>query len=129
MAGKNPWGSFEVTGATVGLEIKEFCRREEATVLDVRVGLVRVCRDEVRKFEVARAVVVEVAMTVEAVSMRRSLAGGGLSQSSNPSHEEQQCSEKARSSVREARGKSRHELINCKNGCLSMAVGFSLCPS
>ena len=46
--------------------------------MDVRVGFVRVCLDEVRRFEVARAVVVVVAMIVEAVRMGRSLAGGEL---------------------------------------------------
>ena len=74
---------------TTGLLIKEFCRREEPTVFDVRVGFVRVCLDEVRRFEAARVVVVEVAMTVDVVRMGRSLAGGGLSQSSKSFHQEQ----------------------------------------
>jgi hypothetical protein len=67
-----------LTGTTAGLEIKEFCRREEPTVFDVRVGFVRVCLDEVRRFEVAREVAVVVAMAVEAVRMGRSLARGGF---------------------------------------------------
>ena len=54
-----------LTGAVAGLLIKEFCRREEPTIFDVRVGFVRVCLDEVRKFEVAKVVAVEVAMTLK----------------------------------------------------------------
>ena len=44
--------------------MRELWRREEPSVLEVRVGFVRVCRDEVRRFEVPR-VVVAVAMVVE----------------------------------------------------------------
>jgi hypothetical protein len=54
-----------LAGAVAGLLINEFCRREEPTIFDVRVGFVRVCLDDVRKFEVAKVVVVEVAMTSE----------------------------------------------------------------
>ena len=50
--------------------IKEFCRREEPIIFDVRVGFVRVCLAEVRKFEVAKVVAVEVAMTSEGLDYR-----------------------------------------------------------
>ena len=56
--------------------IKEFCRREEPTIFDVRVGFMRVCLDEVRKFEVAKVVAVEVAMTLKVLMIGRSLARG-----------------------------------------------------
>ena len=59
-----------LTGAVAGLLIKEFCRREEPTIFDVRVGFVRVCLDEVRKFEVAKVVAVEVAMTLKGLGYR-----------------------------------------------------------
>jgi hypothetical protein len=59
-----------LTGAVAGLLIKEFCRREEPTIFDVRVGFVRVCLDEVRKFEVAKVVAVEVAMTLKVLGYR-----------------------------------------------------------
>jgi hypothetical protein len=52
------------------LLIKEFCRREEPTIFDVRVGFVRVCLAEVRKFEVAKVVAVEVAMTLKVLDYR-----------------------------------------------------------
>ena len=64
-----------LTWAAAGLLIKEFCRREEPTIFDVRVGFVRVCLDEVRKFEATKVVAVEVAMTSEGL-IRRSLARG-----------------------------------------------------
>lgn len=63
-----------MAGAVAGLLIKEFCRREEPTIFDVRVGFVRVCLDEVRKFEVAKVVAVEVAMTLR-VFIVRAVAG------------------------------------------------------
>lgn len=59
-----------MAGAVAGLLIKEFCRREEPTIFDVRVGFVRVCLDEVRKFAVAKVVAVEVAMTSEGLDYR-----------------------------------------------------------
>jgi hypothetical protein len=34
--------------------LNEFCRKEEPTVFEVRVGFVRVCRRDVRIFEVPR---------------------------------------------------------------------------
>ncbi len=37
--------------------MREFCRKEEPTVLEVRVGFVRVCLEDVRIFEVPRVVV------------------------------------------------------------------------
>ena len=46
-------------------------------VLDVREGFVRVCLDEVRRFDVARVVAVEVVM---ALGSGRLLARGELSQ-------------------------------------------------
>ena len=57
-----------LTWAAAGLLIKEFCRREEPTIFDVRVGFVRVCLDEVRKFEATKVVAVEVAMTSEGLN-------------------------------------------------------------
>jgi hypothetical protein len=106
-----------LAGAVAGLLIKEFCRREEPTIFDVRVGFVRVCLDEVRKFGVAKVVAVEVAMTLRVFNCEGGRwREGNLSQSSKSSHREQSCSKRSRSSIRETGDSGRHELINCTNG-------------
>ena len=47
-----------MTMGVTGLSTSEFCRNEEPSVFDVRVGLVRVRRDDCRRFEVPRVVVI-----------------------------------------------------------------------
>ena len=72
-----------MSDATAGLLIREFWRREAPTVLEVRVGLVRVCLEDVRRFNVARVVAVELAIilrrgtvaTVTALSSRPAVLG------------------------------------------------------
>jgi hypothetical protein len=54
--------SVSTAGTGAGLEIKEFCRKEEPSTLEVRVGFVRVCRDEFLTFEVNRVVLMVVDM-------------------------------------------------------------------
>jgi hypothetical protein len=110
-----------LTGAVAGLLIKEFCRREEPIIFDVRVGFVRVCLAEVRKFEVAKVVAVEVAMTLKVFGYR-AVTGkrGNLSQSPKFSHRKQSCSKRSRSSIRETGDSGRHELISCTNGGVNM---------
>lgn len=45
-------------GIGAGLETREFCRKEDPRTLEVRVGFVRVCRDEFLTFEVFRVDVI-----------------------------------------------------------------------
>lgn len=71
-------------GATpAGLLLSEFCRKEEPTVFEVRVGFVRVCRTDVRIFEVpSEDVIVE-----DMVALICASGGdrGGLGQESDQS--------------------------------------------
>lgn len=67
-------GAFPLSG---------FCRKEEPTIFELRVGLVRVCLEEVRRFEVPKVVVmVEDMIRLEsgmpAIVEGRGRGGGGV---------------------------------------------------
>ena len=58
-------------GAGAGLETREFCRKEDPRTLEVRVGFVRVCRDEFLTFEVFRVDVIVADIQVWARGCRK----------------------------------------------------------